>query len=173
MTMSMSKDNLAAGIIACLIAAMVLVTQIGSLARSTASGVTVPSAVKTSITTRYRSAMPESAKQYYARLWGIDQMSVKLAESGQLVRFSYRVTDAAKAAPLHDRASIPVLYDEKMNAVLEVPVMEKVGPLRQSMPPQNGQSNWMVFSNKGGLVKAGHRVSVMIGSFRVDGLSVQ
>lgn len=117
--------------------------------------------------------MPESAKQYYAMLWGIDQMSVRLAESGQLVRFSYRVTDAGKAAPLHDRASSPNLYDERTKAVLEIPVMEKVGPLRQSMPPQNGQSYWMVFSNKGGYVKPGHRVSVMIGPFRVDGLLVQ
>lgn len=120
-----------------------------------------------------RGGMPQSAKQYYAHLWGIDEMSVKLAESGQLVRFSYRVTDATKAAPLHDRASNPNLYDEKSNAVLEVPVMEKVGPLRQSMPPQNGQSYWMVFSNKGGYVKQGHRVSVEIGPVRVDGLLVQ
>lgn len=120
-----------------------------------------------------RGGMPESAKQYYAMTWGIDQMTVKVAESGQLVRFSYRVADAAKAAPLHDRASNPNLFDVKTNAVLEIPVMEKVGPLRQSMPPQNGQSYWMMFSNKGGYVKPGHRVSVMIGPVRVDGLLVQ
>jgi hypothetical protein len=118
-------------------------------------------------------AMPGSAAQYYALSYGVDQMSVKLAESGQLVRFNYRVTDAAKAGPLHDKAAKPYLLDERSHVVLQVPVMEKVGPLRQSTPPEYGKSYWMVFSNKGNLVKAGHRVSVVIGQTRVDGLVVQ
>jgi hypothetical protein len=117
--------------------------------------------------------MPASARQFYAMTWGVDQLSAKLAESGQLVRFNYRVVDATKALPLHDRASSPYLLDEKVHAVLQVPVMEKVGPLRQSTPPEVGKSYWMVFSNKGNIVKAGHRVSVMIGEFRIDGLIVQ
>jgi hypothetical protein len=156
----------------CVVLGLVVPANAGAIAVATAG--TAASAVASKKTSHFpRGGMPESARQYYAMLWGIDQMSVKLAESGQLVRFSYRVTDAHKAAPLHDRASSPNLYDEPTNAVLEIPVMEKVGPLRQSMPPQNGQSYWMVFSNKGGYVKPGHRVSVMIGPFRVDGLLVQ
>jgi hypothetical protein len=118
-------------------------------------------------------AMPDSAREFYTLSSGVDQLSVKLAESGQLVRFNYRVVDAAKAAVLNDRASSPSLLDEKAHAVLQVPTMEKVGPLRQSMPPEVGKTYWMVFSNKGNLVKAGHRVSVVIGPFRVDGLIVQ
>jgi hypothetical protein len=100
-------------------------------------------------------------------------MSVKLAESGQLVRFNYRVTDAVKAGVLHDKAASPYLLDEKVHAVLQVPVMEKVGPLRQATAAETGKTYWMAFSNKGNLVKAGHRVSVMIGQVRVDGLVVQ
>ena len=117
--------------------------------------------------------MPACARQYYAMTWGVDQLSAQLAESGQLVKFEYRIVDAAKAALLHDRASSPQLLDEQARAVLEVPVMEKVGPLRQSTPPMHGKSYWMAFSNKGNVVKSGHRVSVVIGSFRVDGLLVQ
>jgi hypothetical protein len=117
--------------------------------------------------------MPDSARVYYALAWGVDEMAVRLAESGQLVRFSYRVVDAAKAAPLHDKSSSPYLLDEKVYAVLQVPTMEKVGPLRQTTPAEPGKSYWMVFSNKGFLVKAGHRVSVTIGQFRVDGLIVR
>ena len=105
--------------------------------------------------------------------WGIDQVSAKLAESGQLVRFNYRVLDAAKAGPLHDRSSAPQLLDEASHAVLSVPEMEKIGPLRQSTAPESGKSYWMVFSNKGGPVKSGDRVSVVIGEFRVDGLVVR
>ena len=117
--------------------------------------------------------MPDSARQYYALSWGVDEMAVRLAESGQLVRFSYRVVDTAKATPLHEKSSSPYLLDEQAHAVLQVPTMEKVGPLRQTTPPEAGKSYWMVFSNKGYFVKAGHRVSVTIGRFRVDGLIVR
>jgi hypothetical protein len=123
--------------------------------------------------TRYRPSIPGSAQSFYALSYGVDQLSVKLAESGQLVRFNYRVTDTTKAAPLHDRASSPYLVDEKAHAMLQVPTMEKVGPLRQSVAPEYGKSYWMVFSNKGNIVKAGHRVSVVIGQVHVDGLVVQ
>ena len=123
---------------------------------------------------RYRAiGPPASARNYYAMTWGVDQLSVQLAQSGELVRFSYRVADAAKAKALNEKASSPYLMDEEVHAVLQVPTMEKVGPLRQSEPPVYGKSYWMVFSNKGNIVKAGHRVSVVIGQFRVDGLVVQ
>jgi len=123
---------------------------------------------------RYRTVgMPASAVRYYSQAYGVDQLSAKLAESGQLVRFSYRVTDAAKAAALHDKAAAPQMLDERVHAVLQVPVMEKVGPLRQAVAPEQAKSYWMVFSNKGNVVKAGHRVSVVIGQVRIDGLVVQ
>lgn len=125
-------------------------------------------------TSRHASGeMPASAKQIYAMTWGVDDLTVKMAESGQLVRFSYRVSDARKAAALNEKTSTPYLLDEKAHAVLQVPTMEKVGPLRQSQTPEDGKSYWMVFSNKGSYVKPGHRVSVVIGSMRLDGLVVQ
>jgi len=148
-------------------------------AKGTAKATTTVPATNTSTASSQKPSlhpiggMPGSARQFYALSWGVDQLSVKLAESGQLVRFSYRVVDTAKAMPLHEKASSPYLLDEEAHAVLEVPTMEKVGALRQSMPPEVGKSYWMVFSNKGNLVKSGHRVSVMIGQFRVDGLIVQ
>lgn len=117
--------------------------------------------------------LPDSARQIYAGQWGVDQMWVQLTESGNLVKFSYRVVDAAKAAPINDGASSPALVDDKAHVALQIPTMEKVGPLRQSAPPVSGKVYWMAFSNKGNFVKAGHRVSVVIGQFRVDGLLVQ
>jgi hypothetical protein len=133
-----------------------------------------PKATHTVKPARYRAAaMPASAVRYYALAYGVDQLSAKLAESGQLVRVTYRVTDVEKATVLHDKAAAPYLLDEKIHAVLQVPVMEKVGPLRQAVAPEYGKSYWMVFSNKGNVVKAGHRVSVVVGQVRVDGLVVQ
>jgi hypothetical protein len=122
---------------------------------------------------RYTAGMPASARQYYAATWGVDQLTVKLAESGQLVRFSYRVVDADKAQALEDKASTPSLLDEKAHVALSIPVMDKVGPLRQSMPAETGKTYWMMFSNKGNKVSSGHRVSVLIGAIRIDGLIVQ
>lgn len=120
-----------------------------------------------------RGAMPSSAKELYADTFGVTELTAKLAESGQLVRFSYTVTDGVKAAPLGDKASTPYLLDERARVVLQIPQMDKVGQLRQTGLQENGKSYWMVFSNKGNLVKVGHRVSVVIGQVRLDGLVVQ
>ena len=117
--------------------------------------------------------MPASARNFYASTWGVDQLMAQLAESGQLVRFSYRIVDPALAKPLLDKVSNPSLLDERAHAVLSVPTMEKVGPLRQSGAAQAGKTYWVLFSNRGSIVQGGDRVSVVIGSFRVDGLVVQ
>lgn len=122
----------------------------------------------------YRSAATSaSAKGIYELKWGADSFQAKLAESGQVVRFSYRVTDPQKARQLNDKKAEPYLLDQRARVKLVVPTMEKVGQLRQSSPPEAGKAYWMVFSNKGGLVKRGDRVSVVIGKFRVDELVVE
>jgi hypothetical protein len=138
------------------------------------SGAALPATATDKNVPQHRAAgMPASARQFYATTWGVDELSVKLAESGQLVRFNYRVIDKAKAAPLNSRASSPEMLDEVAHVVLQVPTMEKVGPLRQSMTPEEGKVYWILFSNKGEFVKAGHQVSVVIGPVRIDGLVVQ
>jgi len=110
---------------------------------------------------------------YYAGFWGIDSLVVKTAESGELVRFSYRVLDPNKAAPLNDKKSTPTLEDWQSGVELVVPSLEKVGQLRQASAPVAGKSYWMAFSNPGRRVKPGDRVDVVIGSFRASGLVVE
>lgn len=125
-------------------------------------------------TSPYRLAESSaSARRFYQLTWGVDSMTVKAVESGQMIRFSYRVLDARKAKALNDKKSTPYLLDEKAQVRLVVPQMEKVGQLRQSSSPEQGKLYWMVFSNKGALVKPGNRVSVVIGKFRVDELVVE
>jgi hypothetical protein len=109
---------------------------------------------------------------YYKAVWGIDSLSVKWAESGELIRFSWRVLDPQKAKVLNDKKSEPSLIDPRAGVSLVIPVMEKVGQLRQSQPPEAGRSYWMAFSNKGRPVKRGDRVGVVIGAFHADGLVV-
>ncbi len=112
------------------------------------------------------------AEMYYQGVWGIDSLKVKYTESGEMIRFSWRVLDPAKAALLNDKKAEPSLIDPQAGVKLVVPQMEKVGKLRQSSTPISGQSYWMAFSNKGRLVKPGHRVTIVIGQFRADWLEV-
>ena len=109
---------------------------------------------------------------YYGLIWGVDSIQVRLVESGELVRFSFRVLDPAKAKILNDKQTEARLEDPRAGVSLSVPVMEKVGQLRQTAPPEAGRAYWMTFSNKGRLVARGDRVDVVIGQFRANNLVV-
>jgi hypothetical protein len=109
---------------------------------------------------------------YYKSVWGIDALSVKLTESGQIVRFSWRVLDPALAMPLSNKEAQPKLVDPQAGVSLVVPTLENIGMLRQAQTPEAGKSYWMAFSNKGRIVKKGDRVNVVIGQFHADGLGV-
>ena len=110
---------------------------------------------------------------HYGLVWGVDSLSVKSVESGEIIRFTYRVLDAEKAKVLNDRKSEPSLIDPRAGVRLVVPQLEKVGQLRQSSAPVAGKAYWMAFSNKGRLVRRGDHVTVAIGNFRAEGLVVE
>ncbi len=112
------------------------------------------------------------AGEYYRLIWGVDSLSVKWTESGEVIRFSYRVLDAEKAKVLNDKKNEPSLIDPAAGVKLVVPSLEKVGQLRQSATPQAGKAYWMAFSNKGRRVKRGDHVDVVIGKFQAQGLVV-
>jgi len=109
---------------------------------------------------------------YYKVVWGIDSLIVKWTESGEVIRFSWRVLDPQLAKVLNDKKAEPSLIDPQAGVSLVVPTMEKIGQLRQVQPPEAGRSYWMAFSNKGRFVKRGDRVDVVVGPFRAQGLVV-
>jgi hypothetical protein len=113
------------------------------------------------------------ARKYYAATLGVDDLKIRRTNAGNLIRFSYRVVDPGKARSIGDRQVAPYLIGHTSHALLQVPVMDKVGPLRQAARPEAGKEYWMVFSNKGDVVKAGERVSVVVGRMRFDGLRVE
>jgi hypothetical protein len=113
------------------------------------------------------------AEMYYEGVWGVGELRVKAAESGGLIRFNYRVLDPTKAAALNDKKVEPKLYDAQAGVMLVVPQMDKVGKLRQSSTPKAGMTYWMAFSNPTRVVKPGHHVDVVIGSFRANNLVVE
>lgn len=110
---------------------------------------------------------------YYKRRWGVEIIGVRLVSSKSMLRFNYRVLDSDKAKTLNDKRWNPYLVDESTGAKLGIPEMDKVGKLRQSSEPENGQIYWMVFGNPSKLVKAGNRVDVVIGDFRAEGIVVE
>jgi hypothetical protein len=140
------------------------------------AGTTAPVA-KPSVTaapTRYRpDRFAGRAGTYYRLIWGVESLSVRTAESGEIIRFTYRVLDADKAKALNDKKLEPSLIDPQAGVKLVVPSLEQVGQLRQSAAPEAGKIYWMAFSNSGRRVKRGDRVNVVIGQFRADGLVVE
>jgi hypothetical protein len=120
-----------------------------------------------------QNRLTAKALRYYSLVWGVDSLGVKSVESGEIIRFTYRIVDAEKAKPLNDKRNEPSLIDPGAGVKLAVPSLEKIGKLRQSSTPLPGKVYWMAFSNRGGHVKPGHRVDVVIGQFRATGLVVQ
>jgi hypothetical protein len=131
-----------------------------------------PAAVSVTKQRYHPERFSKRAELHYGLVWGVDSLAVKWTESGEIIRFSYRVLDADLAQALNDKKSEPSLIDPRAGVSLVVPAMENVGPLRQSAAAEDGKSYWMAFSNKGRLVKRGDRVIVVIGQFRADGLVV-
>ena len=124
--------------------------------------------------TRYEpNRFSKRAMAYYGAVWGIDSLTVKSVESGELIRFTYRVLNKDRAKILNDKKFEPSLIDPRAGVSLVVPALEKVGLLRQSSTPIEGKTYWMAFSNKGRPVKRGDRVNVVIGQFRAEGLVVE
>ena len=120
-----------------------------------------------------RTVRSERAAMMYRRLWGIEDITLRSAASGSVIRFSYRVVDASKAQILNDKKQNPYLRVEKNGERHEVPNTEKVGQLRQTATSENGREYWMAFGNRNHMVQPGDRVEVVIGPFHASGLVVE
>jgi hypothetical protein len=153
-----------------------------------AQGKDKPAATATPVSTPTSSPAPASAHpasapatdgrspradRMYQLIWGIRDMHVRETASGSIIRFSYRVVDAAKAKVLNDPKLNPVLIDSNSGDKLTVPETENAGKLRQVADPEEGREYWMVFLNNSRFVKPGSKVDIKIGTFRADGLVVE
>jgi len=131
-------------------------------------------AIKTAKSSPYHGMkQSEKARNYYQAAWGVDHLRTTYTSSGNLIRFSYRIVDPKLASSLGDHELTPVLYAPRSHAMLQIPTMEKIGQLRQMGGNEANKEYWMVFSNKGNLVRPGERVDVIIGKFHADGLLVE
>jgi hypothetical protein len=148
-----------------------------SSAVSQSGASTSPASKPATASAPYRNQPPRVSNREAAQLeavWGIEAPSVKVVESGVMIRFNYRVLDPVKAKALEDKKVEPHLECPEKGVQLVVPTMEKVGQLRQAPRTiEAGKSYWMAFSNVGRVVRPGDRVDVVIGNFRVRELIVE
>lgn len=91
-----------------------------------------------------------------------------------MIDFRYRAVDPGKAIVLFDRETRPYLVHEATNAKFLIPAPAKVGPLRQTTNnPVAGKTYFMMFANPGQYVKAGDRVTIVFGNYRIEHLQVE
>lgn len=93
-----------------------------------------------------------------------------------MLDFRYRVVDPDKAVPILDFKVKPYLVDHKSGAKFAVPNPPKVGSLRQttrSGKPVANRVYCVLFANPGRLIEAGNKVTVVIGDFRAENLTVE
>jgi len=163
---------LVAGVLASSVLVLTAMAQSPAPAGTTAPG-GKPSAAAGAAFRTPPPRMANRARAYYGLVWGVDSLSVKAVESGEIIRFVYHVIDADKAKTLNDKKLEPALIDPDKGVKLVVPSLEKVGFLRQTSTPVEGKSYWMAFSNSGRLVRRGDRVNIVIGQFHADNLTVE
>jgi hypothetical protein len=116
-----------------------------------------------------------SVPKSVAEQWGVEVIRVDNTADGFWLDFRFRVTDAEKALPLFDSRIKPYLESEQSGVKLAVPSAAKVGALRTTNRGHNvkpGKIYNIMFANPGFHVKPGQKVSVVIGDFKVEHLTV-
>ena len=104
--------------------------------------------------------------------WGVRPVAMRLTAAGHFIDFRILVTDSQKAKAVLDRSHKAYLVDADSGKAMPVPVT-KLGPLRGSdAMPKEGRQYVILFQNVQRLIETGDRVSVVIGDFKADGLTV-
>jgi hypothetical protein len=118
-------------------------------------------------------ASPAQEPSKLTQEWGVQVVAVRLSAAGYMVDFRYRITDSDKAANLLKRGQETFLLHEASGAKLPVS-NSKLGPMRQTaVKPEANRIYFILFSNPATIVKPGDKVSVVIGDFKAEHLTVE
>jgi len=102
---------------------------------------------------------------------GVEVVSLRPTGAGGMIDFRYRVVDPVKAAPLLLRKTKAYLVEPKTGVIMTVP-QTSWGTMRQdTQKPEKGRVYFMLFHNAG--VSPGNKVTVIIGKYRFENLTVQ
>jgi len=105
--------------------------------------------------------------------WGIKILSLRLSANGYILDFRYSLIDPKKAAPLFDIRNKPYLIDQASGVKCYVPKAPKVGSLRTTKNPIPGKNYFILFGNPGKFIKVGNKVTVVVGDFKAENLTVE
>jgi len=126
-------------------------------------------------TQEVRSEEPAPSKDRKAveEKYGIQIKQIRLTAAGRMLDFRYKVVDPEKASLLTDRQIQPTLIDQATGKKLSVP-RTRLGPMRQtSVKPTPDRDYFVLFGNQNNLVRRGSLVTVVIGDFRIENLTVE
>jgi len=123
-----------------------------------------------------QSAVPEKKYQTPEARWGVRPVAIRLTAADYFVDFRYVIIDPDKAKAVLSRGKENkevFLLEQKTGKKFPVPIT-KVGPLRSTtLSPKKGRQYTILFSNTGKAIKKGDKVSVIIGKFKVENLTVE
>jgi len=105
--------------------------------------------------------------------WGIKILSLRVSANGYILDFRYRLIDPKKAAPLFDIKNKPYLIDQASGVKCYVPKGPKVGSLRTTKNSMPNKNYFILFGNPGKFIKAGNKVTVVVGDFKAENLIVE
>ncbi len=104
--------------------------------------------------------------------WGVQVVALRLTAAGMMIDFRLRVLDPHKAAPLFQSRNKPLLFDES-GAEYRVPVPPTTGGLRPTRPPIANRNYAMIFANTSRRLRHGDKVTIAIGDFRAENLTLE
>lgn len=119
-------------------------------------------------------SISEAQRLAVEQQYGISIIGLRMTAAGHMVDFRYRVLDTAKAGRLIRPKMGLALVEQATKTELPVPVMSKVGALQQTRSHLYADRTYSVlFANRGGLVKAGSKISIQFGELTLTDLSVE
>ena len=136
--------------------------------------VTVKEKSAESVTDKTAKPVKDKSAEYIKEKWGVGEFIVRQTSAGYMLDVRYRVFDKEKAKPLFDRKVRPFAIEEKSSVKYGVPASPKVGFLRQA--PQHIKENkeyFLMIANPGKRIKTGDKLTLVIGDFRIEHLTVE
>ena len=123
-----------------------------------------------------QGAVPKEEYQTLEARWGVRPVAIRLTAVDYFVDFRYVIVDPEKAKAVLSRGKQNkevFLLDQKTGNKFPVPIT-KIGPLRATtLSPKKGRQYTILFSNVGKTIKKGDKVSVIIGKFKAENLTVE
>jgi len=105
---------------------------------------------------------------------GIKPIDVLLTAAGTMLEFRYLVVNPERSHPVFDQKNKTYLVDQASGTSLGVSSDTKFGPLRSSSrDPVAGKEYFILFANQGRVVKRGGKVTIVIGDYKIEHVTVE